>query len=59
MSGIRIGLRNFVFQVEQTLDVISRTLLRCLVTFMIWLSIIMAFGVGITLTIKLMERWLI
>jgi len=48
-----------MYQLEDTIDTLRQTLLRCLATFLIWFSIVMAFGIGIIFTIKLAELCLI
>ncbi len=52
-------MRNFMYQLEDTIDTLRQTFLRCLATFLIWFSIVMAIGTGIIFTIKLAEIWLI
>jgi len=39
--------------VKIEIDVLRKTLLQLMATFLVWLSIVMGIGIGILLTIKL------
>ena len=58
MGDLKIWISNFFFQIQETINTLRETLLRCLATFLIWFSIVMGFGIGTILTLKLMEKWL-
>jgi hypothetical protein len=47
-----------MFQLEDTIDTLRKTFLRCLATFLVWFLITVAIGTGILFTIKLAERLL-
>jgi len=53
MHDFKIIIRNLIFQIENTIDVLRKTLLQLMATFLVWLSIVMGIGIGILLTIKL------
>lgn len=50
-------LSNFIFHIEENINILMKTLLRVLATFLIWLSIVMAFGIGILITLKLFLKF--
>lgn len=58
MRDLKTTLNNFLFQIEDTLDIIRKTILRCLATFLIWFSIISGVGLAILITLKSMEIFL-
>lgn len=58
MKDLKTLFSNFMFQLEDTIDTLRKTFLRCLATFLVWFLITIAIGTGIIFTIKLAERWL-
>lgn len=50
---IKILLKDFLFQIENTVNVLRQTLLQCLATFLVYFVCTFAIGLGVVLTIKL------
>jgi hypothetical protein len=59
MKDYKTIISNFCFQLENTIDILRQTFLKCLATFLVWFSIILAIGIGILVTLKLFILWIL
>lgn len=57
MGDVKTIISNFMFQIEDTVDMLRKTLLKCLATFLIWFVTVFAIGLGILITLKIAEIW--
>lgn len=55
MNDFKTVMNNFLFQIENTIDTLRKTLLRCLATFLIWFSVASGIGMGILVSLKLLK----